>query len=526
MCARWDDQKLLKKVDNQPIPPEGGGHGHGHSDPSLMEDEQQPNQSHSDHNPSKEQQTEQKESADIPCYSMVHSYNNEETPIPTISIEMKGTTTLQMFKREICSFNLSCEPLMRHPGVYRRRWCIARKDVLKNPQIHDTSFMSLDDTVEYGDRDPMTTSPTILVEACFQPLEFRASSHVTREIFPPLDTSMTSLNESNTDNDASKGSLQTRERCDTLESSESLPNMKLKTKPHLFRIRSEWRPTSCAVCSSVILRKGYQCEVCKLDCCVDCQLRVDVELPCGSSAARFAVEKGLRSKITMSKIFSIVAPVKEVEKENDNDDTIDENVDSTDSNNQNSPVDVRHQQENDIPDVIKWSEGIGTLKLRIIKACLFQRTFPPESEMSYILKNSDRWLRRGDHYARVSWTDCKDTKRTRAVFQTAKPTFDSHEMSITAMHYGTEFRIEVLDATTDASVGSALVTTQGLMQWQRDELALEGGLNLSSIIAQEPIQMRKRKAILELRTGVKSGFGLDFYKSDKVNGSTRAGEFH
>ena len=50
----------------------------------------------------------------------------------------------------------------------------------------------------------------------------------------------------------------------------------------------------------------------------------------------------------------------------------------------------------------------------------------------HILKNSDRWLRRGDHYARVSWTNGKETKRTKAVFQTAKPRFNSDEMSITA----------------------------------------------------------------------------------------------
>ena len=91
-------------------------------------------------------------------------------------------------------------------------------------------------------------------------------------------------------------------------------------------------------------------------------------------------------------------------------------------------------------------------------------------------------------------------------------------------HYGTEFRIEVLDASTDASIGSTLVTTHGVLQLQRDKLAAEGGLNLSSIIAQDAIKMKKRKAILELRTGVKSGFELDFYKTDKLSGPTRAGE--
>ncbi len=92
------------------------------------------------------------------------------------------------------------------------------------------------------------------------------------------------------------------------------------------------------------------------------------------------------------------------------------------------------------------------------------------------------------------------------------------------MHYGTEFRIEVLDASTDASIGSTLITTQGLMQWQRDKIVEKGGLKLDSIIAQDPMDIEKRRFVLELRTGVKSGFGLDFYNSAKLKGSTHAGK--
>ena len=41
----------------------------------------------------------------------------------------------------------------------------------------------------------------------------------------------------------------------------------------------------------------------------------------------------------------------------------------------------------------------------------------------------------------------------------------------------------MLDASTDASIGSTLITTQGLMQWQRDKIVEKGGLKLDSIIA-------------------------------------------
>ena len=93
------------------------------------------------------------------------------------------------------------------------------------------------------------------------------------------------------------------------------------------------------------------------------------------------------------------------------------------------------------------------------------------------------------------------------------------------MHYGTEFRIEILDASSDASIGSSLITTQGLLQWQRDKVASEGALSFSTIKYQQPLEGQKRNAILELRTGVKSGFGLDFYKSGKLSTSSRAGKF-
>jgi hypothetical protein len=76
----------------------------------------------------------------------------------------------------------------------------------------------------------------------------------------------------------------------------------------------------------------------------------------------------------------------------------------------------------------------------------------------------------------------------------------------------------VLDASTDASIGSNLVTTHGLLQWQRDKVALDGGLELSSIITQEPLKTKRRKVILELRSGVKSGFGLDYYKTGSKAG--------
>ena len=199
-------------------------------------------------------------------------------------------------------------------------------------------------------------------------------------------------------------------------------NKRVASKPHLFRISSAWRPNYCAICSSMIgwRLKGYQCEECKLDCCVDCQLIVDKELPCGSHAAAMAVKEALHSKLTVSNVFSVLAPVKEI--------SFDGNKGGGDSVTDES----RWTRKDTQVIVDKRTSGVGSFQFRIFKACLFQNPFPSEAELGFILKNSDQGLRSGDYYTRVSWTDGKETKRTKTVFQTAKPRFDSAEMSIKA----------------------------------------------------------------------------------------------
>lgn len=91
-------------------------------------------------------------------------------------------------------------------------------------------------------------------------------------------------------------------------------------------------------------------------------------------------------------------------------------------------------------------------------------------------------------------------------------------------HYGTEFKIEVVDASTDKTIGTKLLTTQGLLQWQRDILAQQRAVTWETIFKQRPLHLAKKTAILELRSGVKSGFGLDFYNNSKIGDGYRAGE--
>jgi hypothetical protein len=74
-----------------------------------------------------------------------------------------------------------------------------------------------------------------------------------------------------------------------------------------------------------------------------------------------------------------------------------------------------------------------------------------------------------------------------------------------------EFRLEVIDASTDILLGTTLLSTHGILQDQRDMLVAEHGVSLFQFI-KGPIRFEGKRTIsLELRTDVKSGFSPDFF---------------
>lgn len=422
--------------------------------------------------------------------SMVHAYNSEETPVPNILIQLKESAL--MFEREVCSMLLSCKPLMSQPGVFHRRWCVVDEKKSKNNSTEGRQ---------------KGTKPTLfLVEACFEPSHNGEDSSNEHQPTVTLDVPSPEVEDKK----------DTRNRCDTHGSDVSLSQHSVRTKvtsvgtmkrltskPHLFRNYTSLRPTYCAICNTMIAwkLKGYQCEVCRIDCCTDCQLRIDVELPCGSEQAKEAVKKSFEGKLSLAKIYEVVAPKKLSEEDQES--------------NKDTGGSSKHSDKDE------WKDGVGTFTIRIKSACIFRSHFPPETDLRQILEVNDR-LRSGDYYARVSWTDSKKTRRTKTVFQSAKPIFDSDDIVVTSLHYGTEFKIEVIDASTDLCIGSKLLTTQGLLQWQRDNIGW--GLSFSSLLNEEPLQLKRRPARFELRDNVKTGFGLDFYNASKISETERAGE--
>lgn len=103
------------------------------------------------------------------------------------------------------------------------------------------------------------------------------------------------------------------------------------------------------------------------------------------------------------------------------------------------------------------------------------------------------------------------------------PTTIAHLSSLDILrrpHYGTEFRVELIDATTDKPVGTCLLTTQGLAQQQRDFLVEEKRVPFLSFL--RPIRFEgTRRLVMELRAGFKSGFSsTDYYSADKGGASS------
>ncbi len=83
-------------------------------------------------------------------------------------------------------------------------------------------------------------------------------------------------------------------------------------------------------------------------------------------------------------------------------------------------------------------------------------------------------------------------------------------------HYGEEFRLDCVDARTDEVVGTALLSTQGILQMQRDETIQRDGALLVQCFRGPIVERGTRPGIkLMLRKGVKNAFGLEFYVSSR-----------
>lgn len=74
-----------------------------------------------------------------------------------------------------------------------------------------------------------------------------------------------------------------------------------------------------------------------------------------------------------------------------------------------------------------------------------------------------------------------------------------------------------MDALTDKPVGTGVITTQGILQQQRDLMIERGTMSILNVGKKPPVFKGKQRLVLELRTGVKSGISSDFFVPSDSN---------
>lgn len=511
---------------------------------------------------------------------------------------------------EMCSLSLSCLPLMMRPSIWHKRWFVLQRtqEELLLPQQYykmqnngDAAANSLLETAEIssptGDipttvvqsnnTDPdnyRQSYPIIQLELCFEPTMQSNNSSSNMNSIPR--TILSSKNnvisndsqhsiqglkydDNDNQNDDDTGSV-TASVASTITSS-SRKNM-MNTKPHLYRMYSFYlTPVHCSICKKLLTQllptpstskknTCYRCEICNLDCCVDCQLQSNLRFPCNSKKTKSFVSKQIQNQqwMSTSKLIEMVAPHKDgddektrkrkkkmilqrgeagnlnsIQEDYGNENGSHESCSSSSVNedgkdkedidelsDDQSDTQVNHDNKVMIQKFMK-EDGVGTLDIRIIKARSFQKSYTPETDIQDILTSSSSpKTKSGDYYVRV-WSSPQDSFRTEAKYQTSgKPVFEQDLDTIIVKHYGMELKIDLIDSQTDKVVGSNAITLQQLLQKQRDEtVSRYGGLwNIYKLISLNfsPKHIQQKSITLELRRNIgedKNNNNHFFYKT-------------
>jgi len=224
-------------------------------------------------------------------------------------------------------------------------------------------------------------------------------------------------------------------------------------------------------------------------------------VPCGSDLASEIVEASFRNKLSASGLLSYVAPDNLLAEE--------ESVQRGRKNSTSSIINGPNSTLISSGAESSTMEGIGRCRFEIVTACLF-------------LQNTrSKTLRKGDYYVRISTSDSDRSARTPTLQKTGgMPHFQSAEMRFSLSHYGVQFRIDVVEANKDTIVGSVLLTTQGILQTQRDSYIAEHGVSLIQFLKGPIPWMGKRKIKLKLRSGIKGNACTDdFFSLPTPNGN-------
>ena len=466
-------------------------------------------------------------SDDESAISMVHAYSSQESPVPSIKIDVVFSI-FGVFEVNICTLSISCEALFRQPMFPQRQWFrtiphtkeseenipLIQVEAMFEPEEKNTNSATLApmEVVEVHRRE--STDESMLESNASALASVTTSTMHTRQ--PPSrqqslsDPSLTPAVETGNLAKESQGTSSILKSPQRISKSRSPPQSlafdersdlsaslvsyrkttsNISTKVHLLRTKNFYTPTCCSICGKSIMSGiwkvlAFRCEECGIDCCSDCRLQVDVQLPCGSEEARKAVEAAADSQFTADKLLRWVAPIEES---------------------------IGHftHGKNDSESVSKGIEtveekgGIGKIRFNFLQAFILRDSLPEEFELD--LNPTLEQLKRGDYYVRVVRLDTNKSFRTRTVQRSTRPQFDSSEIVLNVPHYASEFRIELVDATDDQPIGFFLLTAQMLLQEQRDDAIKQFGMPIPQI------SFKKRKVIRELRKFVKSGDAKEYF---------------
>jgi len=356
-----------------------------------------------------------------PSISVVHAYSSEDSPVPSLEIALLFSP-LGLFDVTMCSLTVSCRRLLMSPMVAKRQWLTTT--------THDAGaavgVLSVDNN----------RTPLVEIEAMFEPADYikrsesapidihESGGRINMELpliedttVPPASASLASKSKSQ------HGEISPSDFSLSFDSRRKGDAKAAPHPPHLLRLITYWSPANCCVCDRIIWsglwkEKAYHCEECNVDCCSDCQLQVDVQLPCGSELTQSVVKKMIRNRLTLSNILHAVAPLEEL------------HVKAKEGMLLSSGSDISKQKSihASTSRIGGDNGGIGTLKIDFFQAHLFEETLPAETERNLVIDRKGVRFRSGDYYIRITTAGSKKTARTRTIQGTGRPRFESGEM--------------------------------------------------------------------------------------------------
>jgi hypothetical protein len=379
---------------------------------------------------------------DAPIVSMVHAYSGEETPVPRIRVDLVFKL---VFEFTVASFEVPCQELMAVPNVPRRQWFAAVAGVKHQSSDH-TPLLELEAVFEPAETSssdepqpaPANSSSSAAKladdELPIDSIEVGSVASSLQEELVTLPTPSIRASYHSQSKIAYNGP--SREENDGVSLSQhSLARgdgRSTATTPHMLRVTSHWTPAVCCVCkrsimSGITKTRAYHCEVCRVDCCGDCRLQVDVQLPCGSEVAVRARDEVIQNRFTVENIINTVAPPASTNGEMDP--SAAGEGDAT-SGLQETRRGTSFASLSNTSPILPTSpidkSCVGTMSLVFVRALVFERPLPSDSEPD--ASKNDTPVRKGDYYIRVTPSGGGEAKRTRTMQNTGRPKFDSGEI--------------------------------------------------------------------------------------------------